>query len=77
MSATILRGSDKLVQMANQIAAFFASQPGDQAVAGVHDHLVAFWTPRMRREIVEHLNKGGEGLAPLSRQAVERLRGNT
>lgn len=70
-------GPAKLVRMANQIADFFASQPGGQAAAGVCDHLKAFWTPKMRREIVEHLNNGGEGLAPLSREAVERLRQST
>jgi formate dehydrogenase subunit delta len=60
--------------MANQISQFFASQPGEQAAAGVFDHLKSLWTPNMRREIVAHMNNGGEGLTPLSRQAVDRLR---
>jgi formate dehydrogenase subunit delta len=68
------QGPAKLIRMANQMSDFFASQPGEQATAGVYDHIKAFWTPKMRREIVEHLNNGGEGLAPLSRQAIERLR---
>jgi formate dehydrogenase subunit delta len=76
MTETTLQGPAKLVRMANQISDFFASQPGDQAAAGVYDHLKAFWTPKMRREIVQYLNSGGEGLAPLSRQAIERLREN-
>jgi formate dehydrogenase subunit delta len=38
---------DKLLRMANQIAAFFRSYPEEEAVAGVHKHIVAFWTPRM------------------------------
>jgi formate dehydrogenase subunit delta len=40
--------AEKLVRMANQIAAFFRSYPEDEAVAGIHKHIVAFWTPRMR-----------------------------
>lgn len=38
---------DKLLRMANQIASFFRSYPEEEAVAGVHKHIVAFWTPRM------------------------------
>ena len=74
MSAHVATGAEKLVRMANQISEFFESQPGDQRVAGVHEHIVAFWTPKMRREIVDYMNNGGEGLSPLSRQAVDKLR---
>jgi len=64
---------DKLAYMANQIGKFFASQGDDQAVAGIADHLQKYWDPRMRSAIVDHLDRGGHGLDPLSRQAVERL----
>jgi formate dehydrogenase subunit delta len=37
------------------------------------NHLQKFWTPRMRRQIVEHLQQGGEGLEDLPREAVQRL----
>jgi formate dehydrogenase subunit delta len=74
MSDAMVSGVYKLVQMANQISQFFAAQPGPEAVNGIADHLKAFWTPKMRREIVAHFENGGEGLAPLTRQAVERLR---
>jgi formate dehydrogenase subunit delta len=74
MSDTKHDSATKLVRMANQISEFFAAQPGEQAAAGVLDHLTAFWTPKMRREIVDYVNNGGEGLTPLSRQAVDRLR---
>ena len=37
----------KLVYMANQIATFFRSYPEAEAVAGIHKHIVAFWTPKM------------------------------
>jgi formate dehydrogenase subunit delta len=64
--------SEKLVHMANQIAAFFVSQPGDPAEQ-VARHLKAFWPPAMRRQIVAYVEDGGEGLAPAAREAVQRL----
>ena len=42
---------DKLVRMANQIACFFQSYPDDEAMAGIQKHIVAFWTPKMRRAL--------------------------
>ena len=65
---------DKLVYMANQIGKFFASQGEEKAVAATADHLRKFWDPRMRTEILAHLDAGGAGLDPLVRRAVERLR---
>jgi formate dehydrogenase subunit delta len=64
---------DKLVYMANQIGKFFAHQGEDKAVAGVADHLEKFWDPRMRAAIVAHLDGGGDGLAPLVREAIKKL----
>jgi formate dehydrogenase subunit delta len=64
----------KLIYMANQIGKFFAAQGHDKAVAGVANHLTRFWDPSMRKKIVRHLNEGGEGLDPIVREAVERLR---
>lgn len=65
--------AEKLVYMANQIAAFFRSQPEEAAVAGVADHIKSFWNPMMRREAYDHLRKGGEGLDPLARRSLEAL----
>ncbi len=64
---------EKLVMMANQIGAFFASQKGDEAVHSVADHLKKFWDPRMRAAILAHMEAGGEGLQPEVRRAVEQL----
>ena len=64
---------DKLVRMANQIGQFFKSQPHDEALAGIADHLRSFWTPKMRRQIAEHAAAGGAGLDPLTLEAVRRL----
>jgi len=63
----------KLVYMANQIGRFFVTEDRGTAVAGIADHLMKFWDPRMRAEIVTHLAAGGEGLDPEVRQAVASL----
>ena len=63
----------RLTSMANQIGAFFRVQGEAAAVAGVEDHLRKFWDPRMRRQIIEHLKAGGEGLEPAVRAAIARL----
>jgi formate dehydrogenase subunit delta len=63
----------RLTAMANQIGAFFRAQGEAAAVAGIEDHLRKFWDPRMRREILAHLDAGGEGLTPAVRAAVARL----
>ena len=64
---------EKLVMMANQIGAFFKAQGEAQAPAAIADHLKKFWEPRMRADIVAHLNAGGAGLEPLVRKGVELL----
>ncbi|WP_051134114.1 formate dehydrogenase subunit delta [Methylocystis sp. ATCC 49242] len=63
---------DKLVKMANQIGQFFGAQAQDTA-AGMADHLVKFWDPRMRAAIIEHVDHGGAGLDPIAIDAVKRL----
>jgi formate dehydrogenase subunit delta len=64
----------RLIAMANDIAAFFDSEP-DKAVAaeGVRFHITRFWDPRMRREIVAHLQGGGAGLSETAKSAVAQL----
>jgi formate dehydrogenase subunit delta len=66
---------EHLVSMANDIAAFFDSEP-DKAVAaeGVRFHISRYWELRMRRAIIEHLQSGGAGLTPSARSAIEKLR---
>lgn len=66
---------DKLIRMANQIAAFFESQPGDDQAARVAAHLTDFWAPEMRAQLLSLLDQtGGEGLSPLAMQAAQSLR---
>jgi len=64
----------KLIQMANQIGAFFAAWP-DRAEAreGVANHLRRFWEPRMRRALLQSLETPlAESLTPLVREALEQ-----
>jgi formate dehydrogenase subunit delta len=64
---------DKLVHMANQIATFFATQPGDDRADRVAQHLRDYWDPRMRTQIAKLAEDGESGLSPLARDAVARL----
>ncbi|WP_027134884.1 formate dehydrogenase subunit delta [Geminicoccus roseus] len=66
---------NRLVKMANQIATFFATQPGDQAARATADHIRSFWDPRMRQAIAAHVEAGGEGLDPVALAAVRLLAG--
>lgn len=74
MSSPDSKSSDKLVYMANQIGKFFVSQGEAGAVDGIATHLKKFWDPRMRRDILAHLENGGAGLDPPVKRAVENLR---
>ncbi len=64
----------KLIYMANQIGKFFAPQKHEQAVSGIANHLAKFWPPSMKKKIIEHFEHGGEGLDPLVKEAVQRLK---
>ena len=65
----------QLVKMVNDISNFFVSEEDEnEAIAGVSGHIIRFWDPRMRKEIIEYLmNDGGEGLSTLSRAAIAVL----
>lgn len=56
----------KHIRMANQIAAFFASQPEDTRIPGVAAHINDFWEPRMRAFLFELLDADQtDGFDPL------------
>lgn len=65
--------SDDLVRMSRQIAQFFEPFPPAEAVAGVQEHLVKFWTPAMRAELFVLRQDGHRELHPLVTEAVDRL----
>jgi hypothetical protein len=65
---------DKLVKMANQIAANSDYGPDKAKIAAtVADHLTRFWTPEMRAAVVEGHSKKLLDLSPMAAQAVELL----
>lgn len=66
---------EALIKMANEIAAFFEGEGGEQEGPGlVASHLRRFWEPRMRREIIAYYQaNGGEGLDEVARRAVGLL----
>jgi len=66
--------SDKLIRMANQIAAFMRSKPRDQALEGLAAHISDYWEPRMRKQLFALLAAGGEGLDPLVIDAAPLIR---
>lgn len=63
-----------LIKMANNIGAFFKSEPEhDVAVAGVEQHIRNFWEPRMRKQIIEYIQHGGNELLDIVAEAVQRI----
>ncbi len=69
MSST---GIERLVHMANQIAANCGEHRDAGAAARrTRDHLQRFWTPDMRRQLQEHARNGGDGLSPAVRMSLD------
>ena len=67
--------TDYLVEMVNDIGAFFVSEAGEgEAPKSIARHMTSFWDPRMRREIIAHYQKsGGAGLSDAALRAVALL----
>jgi len=66
---------DLLIKMANEISAYFASEPDtEQAVKDVAGHLRRYWEPRMRRQIITYYaERQGAGLSDLALRGVGLL----
>ena len=64
--------TENLLQMANQIAQYYASEPDEQtAVLGVRNHLKMYWTPGMRKELLAwQTEHHGADMHPLAQAAV-------
>jgi len=68
----------KLVRMANQIAANFeGSSSEEQAVASVADHIRRFWSPLMRKQLIDHWRADQSDLSPRAAQAVAAVAAQT
>lgn len=65
--------TEKLIQMSNQIASFFATQPGSGQADKVAGHLRDFWDPAMRAALKAQLAKDAHGAHPLVVEAAQKL----
>ena len=63
---------ERLVEMINDIAANQVADPNN-AVEVIAQHLQRFWDPRMRAQIIAHVEQGGVGMTDDARAAVGRL----
>ena len=66
---------DNLVRMANRIGDYFTVYPDkDEAEASIARHIEMFWTPQMRRELLDHVAAGPSehGVQALVASAVSR-----
>jgi formate dehydrogenase subunit delta len=65
-----------LVRMANAIGDFFAALPdAEEARRDLAHHIARYWEPRMRRAILEHVDRaGGEGLHAIVLRALQQHR---
>lgn len=64
---------EHLVTMANQIGDFFRSYPDqEQARKDIASHLMKFWPPQMRQQIVQYMQDTPDnGLHPIVRSAIQ------
>ncbi len=60
-------GIERLVYMANQIARHLVLER--DPVSAVADHIIAFWTPAMRDQLIKH---GATGLDLIAAKALEQ-----
>ncbi len=70
MGHAVTDPAEKLVRMANQIASFFRSYPDAEAITGIHEHIVSFWSPVMRRDLDAYIGHTQEGVDPLVLRAL-------
>lgn len=66
-----------MVHMANQIAQYFQAYPEERAREGVLNHIKMFWEPRLRLQLRQYVDQGGEGLHPLVLWAAARMAEST
>jgi formate dehydrogenase subunit delta len=65
-----------LIAMANRIGQFFESfSDREEALEGISNHLHKFWEPRMRRELLSHVDAGtADDLLPIVVSAIQAHR---
>jgi formate dehydrogenase subunit delta len=67
-----------LIDMANQIGQFFDSMPDrNEGLDGIADHIRRFWEPRMRRRLLEALDRpdaAGLQMSEIVKAALQKHR---
>jgi formate dehydrogenase subunit delta len=71
MSAGMMTNLERLVYMANQIARNFEAIGADAAAKATADHMLAFWDPRMKAQIVQCKAASPATLTPVASAAVD------
>ena len=66
---------EKLIRMVNQIAGFFATQPGDKGAASTAQHIRDFWDPSMIAQLGDLVKAGDAGLDPMALAAAKDVTG--
>lgn len=61
-----------LIKMVNQIAANLSAYEPTEAAERIEQHLVRFWTPKMRHDLIDAATDDTD-LSPLARDAIQRL----
>ncbi|HEX6996946.1 MAG TPA: formate dehydrogenase subunit delta [Gammaproteobacteria bacterium] len=64
---------EKLIKMANQIAANLTYDDEQKAADAVCEHLRRSWAPDMRAQIIEYYAQGGAELDAVAKAAVAKL----
>lgn len=71
---TVTIGAEKLIHMAEQIAANITIIRDQDVIAEkLADHLQRFWDPRMREELVAYAGGHKNELSPVLLAAVDKL----
>ena len=66
---------DKLLRMAEQIAANISISDDEESVADqVTGHLQRYWDPRMREHFLDQASHHADQMSPVVKRVVEKLR---
>ncbi len=74
MTDGMMSNLERLVYMANQIARNFEAMGSDIAAAATGDHLLQFWDPHKKRQIIDQLDEPDSALTPTAREAVRIMK---
>ena len=63
-----------MIHKANVIAQFFEAYTREEAIEGIRNHIQLYWVPRMRQQLHEYIEHGGEGLHSTVIEADKRIK---